>query len=51
MADAPEHEARGMNCESRYRIKDHFVDATDMIETRQRKQLGKSPTSTKKKSE
>jgi hypothetical protein len=33
------------------RIKDYFVDVTDMIETRQRKQLGNSPTSTKKKSE
>jgi DNA-damage-inducible protein D len=33
------------------RIKDHFVDVTDMIETKQRKQLGNSPTFTKKKSE
>lgn len=33
------------------RIKDHFADVTDMIETRQRKQLGNSSMSTKKKSE
>jgi hypothetical protein len=31
------------------RIKDQFVDVTDIIETKQRKQLGNSPTVTKKK--
>ena len=30
---------------------DHFVDITEMIETKQRKRLGKAETSAKKKSE
>ena len=33
------------------RIDDHFVDVTEMVETRQCKQLGNSSTSIKKKSE
>jgi len=36
---------------SGYRIEDHFVDVTDMIETQQRKQLGNAETPAKKKNE
>ncbi len=34
-----------------HRIVDHFVDVTEMVETQQRKQLGKAETPVKKKSE
>ena len=34
-----------------HRIEDHFVDVNKMIETQQRKRLGKAETPAKKKSE
>jgi len=34
-----------------HRIEDHFVDVSKMIETKQRKRLGKAETPVKKKSE
>ena len=34
-----------------HRIEDHFVEVTEMIETQQRKRLGKAETPAKKKSE
>ena len=36
---------------SGHRIEDHFVDVTEMIETQQRKRLGKAEAPAKKKSE
>jgi hypothetical protein len=34
-----------------HRIEDHFVDVTEMVATKQRKQLGNAETPAKKKSE
>ena len=34
-----------------HRIEDHFVDVTEMVETKQRKRLGKAETPAKKKSD
>jgi len=34
-----------------HRIEDHFADVSKMVETRQRKRLGKAETPAKKKNE